>query len=191
MYKKIKLFLNVIFVMTIAFNLLSCEDGLLDTFNDRKVYKLRDKGPAGGLIFYINPNWEHDGWRYLETAQADLDPQKFSNISTFYAGTSTAIGSGRVNCDAIVNQLLHVSSSAQTCVEYSAGGYSDWFLPSKDELAKMYVNLKSGIDENGDAYTPVGNLNNDNYWSSSEFNASSAFVQHFGSGASTSEAKGN
>lgn len=34
-------------------------------------YNIGDTGPAGGLIFYINPNYETDGWRYLEAAPGD------------------------------------------------------------------------------------------------------------------------
>ena len=43
-----------------------------------------------------------------------------------------------------------------------------WFLPSKDELNKIWVNLCSGLDENGVTYTPVGSFGADIYWSSSE-----------------------
>ena len=31
-------------------------------------YALGDIGPAGGYIFYENPNYAADGWRYLEAA---------------------------------------------------------------------------------------------------------------------------
>jgi hypothetical protein len=34
-------------------------------------YAAGDTGPAGGLIFYVNPNFAADGWRYLEAAPFD------------------------------------------------------------------------------------------------------------------------
>ena len=34
-------------------------------------YSPGDTGPAGGLIFYVNPNSATDGWRYLEAAPFD------------------------------------------------------------------------------------------------------------------------
>src|SRR5262249_36294331 len=34
-------------------------------------YEIGDTGPAGGLIFYENPNYAADGWRYLEAAPFD------------------------------------------------------------------------------------------------------------------------
>jgi hypothetical protein len=65
--------------------------------------------------------------------------------------------------------------------------YADWFLPSKDELNKMYVNLHKGTDENGIVYAPVGGFLATAYWSSSEMtgaydSAHNAFFQNFTTG---------
>jgi hypothetical protein len=46
---------------------------------------------------------------------------------------------------------------------YRGGGYTDWFLPSKDELNEMY-DSKSILEANSE-FTEIGN----SYWSSSEF----------------------
>jgi hypothetical protein len=35
-------------------------------------YNIGDTGPAGGFIFYINPKYENEGWRYLEAATSNL-----------------------------------------------------------------------------------------------------------------------
>lgn len=59
------------------------------------------------------------------------------------------------------------------------GELNDWFLPSKDELNMMYVNLLSGTDENSDAYTPVGGFASGGYWSSSESDSTNAWYQVF------------
>jgi len=47
--------------------------------------------------------------------------------------------------------------AAQVCDSYENNGFSDWFLPSRYELAKLY--------ENKDY---VGNLEDRWYWSSSK-----------------------
>ena len=48
---------------------------------------------------------------------------------------------------------------AKLCLGYEYGGYDDWFLPSRDELHLMYINLcKIGL----------GEFESGNYWSSSE-----------------------
>ncbi len=57
--------------------------------------------------------------------------------------------------------------------------FDDWFLPSKDELNKMYVNLHSEGE---------GQFVNDNYWASSETSAQRVWVQQFASGHQTGDA---
>jgi len=46
----------------------------------------------------------------------------------------------------------------------------DWFLPSKNELHMMYINLR---------VAGVGGFSLEWYWSSSEFNASGAWPESF------------
>lgn len=64
--------------------------------------------------------------------------------------------------------------AAKVCADYALvnGGvtYSDWFLPSKDELNLMYQNLK---------VQSVGGLISDFYWSSSEYDYSFVWYQIF------------
>jgi hypothetical protein len=54
---------------------------------------------------------------------------------------------------------------------YTGGGYSDWFLPSIDELNLMYQQK-----------LVIGNLANNWYWSSSESGASVARFMAFNDG---------
>jgi hypothetical protein len=64
--------------------------------------------------------------------------------------------------------------AAQGCAELTTGGYSDWFLPSKDELDLMYKNLKA---------RGLGGFTDDLYWSSSEGNTNYAWSQSFSDGS--------
>ena len=132
-----------------------------------------DQGPAGGYIFYDKGNYS-DGWRYLEAAPADLNGRFiWGDFGTF--GTSTEIGRGSTNTELIVaNSTETTENAANACLDYSVNGYADWFLPSKDELNLMYLNLKSnGIGCFADDY---------DYWSSSEFNATMVWGQSFSNG---------
>jgi hypothetical protein len=102
-------------------------------------------------------------------------------------GTATGIGNGEANTAALVLKMgstAYTSSHSSTitttgdyaarlCDNYEAGGYSDWFLPSKDELDLMYDNLK--IQE-------LGGFSNNYYWSSSEYDAYYAWGQDFYNG---------
>ena len=115
-------------------------------------FVLRDTGPAGGLIFYDKGSYS-DSWRYLEAAPSDQTSQAWiaggATQTTLNGNTLTAIGTGQANSDFIIAQTDHTGSAAQVCLDYVDGIYSDWFLPSQDELAKIYINLRSGTDENG------------------------------------------
>ena len=51
------------------------------------------------------------------------------------------------------------------------GGYSDWYVPSKDELNKLYVNQAA-----------IGGFTSDRYWSSSESAADGAWHEGFNDG---------
>jgi len=139
-----------------------------------------DTGPAGGHIFYDKGSYS-DGWRYLEAAPVypKWKEKKWGSYETEMGGTETGIGTGKSNTTKIVTWLNSHSEkgkAAQLCdalvVENNGVTYSDWFLPSKDELNLMYKNLRvvSGRGLGGSANT---------YWSSSEYDANDAWGQGF------------
>jgi len=58
---------------------------------------------------------------------------------------------------------------ANTCSELSLNDYTDWYLPSRNELRMVYNN-KAALESAG-----TGSFNNYFYWSSSEANTSQAY----------------
>jgi hypothetical protein len=61
--------------------------------------------------------------------------------STVVVGTATAIGTGEANTDAIILAYGNTGSyAAKACRDYNAGGFTDWYLPSIDELIKIKQN---------------------------------------------------
>ena len=84
-------------------------------------YVLRDIGPAGGYIFYIS------GTTYYEAAPNDCVDSAFSNITTAIGSTSSAIGAGQTNTNAIISQVGETSSAAKLCDDLSVGyGGTGW-----------------------------------------------------------------
>lgn len=74
------------------------------------------------------------------------------------------------------------NSAKTACEELILNGYSDWHLPSKEELNSVYVNLKQ---------IGVGGFANNSYWSSTEANyVNDAWVQYFGNGRQGYDGKG-
>ena len=86
-------------------------------------------------------------------------------------GTSTAIGSGKSNTEKIVTALGTGNYAARLCYDFELGGYDDWFLPSKDELNELYKQKDT-----------VGGFAPTNYWSSSDYSSSYAWLQYFSDG---------
>jgi len=128
-------------------------------------YTLGDTGPAGGLIFYVNPNYAADGWRYLEAAPFDQSAgAKWGCFRIPIEGArGTAVGTGRQNTKDIVKFCPQRGTAADICANFSLNGFSDWFLPSQDELLQMYLNLKvTGLADFGDRDYP----DNFCYWTS-------------------------
>ncbi|MFA6027598.1 MAG: chitobiase/beta-hexosaminidase C-terminal domain-containing protein [Patescibacteria group bacterium] len=104
-----------------------------------------------------------------------------------YQGTAvtgadaTALGTGNQNTIDIVAQNGAGSNfAAGLCSNLSEGGYDDWYLPSKDELNKLYLNKAA-----------IGGFTANYYWSSSESAASTAWGQNFDEGTQFNDGKVN
>ena len=137
---------------------------------------------GGGIVAYIlqsgDPGYDPNEQHGLIAATADQSTGcAWSNITTILIGTTgTAIGTGLANTTAIIGQSGHTSSAAKVCYDYSVTVdsviYDDWFLPSKGELDKLYINKVA-----------IGDFAGNYYWSSSEYGtALNAWHQDFNSG---------
>jgi hypothetical protein len=132
----------------------------------------------GGIIAYILQPWDTN---YISGEIHGLivapDDQggtvDWGCHGTLIGNTSTALGSGQANTTKIVNGCSQSGIAARMCDLLVLNGYSDWYLPSKDELNFLYVNR----------YSIATSLINDHYyWSSSESGADFAWGQFFNGG---------
>ena len=127
---------------------------------------------AGGLVFY-NDGAAH-GLVCALTDQSSGAP--WGCYGTAINGTSTAINTGMANTNAIVAGCGTAGIAARLCYDLALNTYTDWYLPSKDELNLMYVNLKT---------QGLGGFASNYYWSSSEYagyETYCAWTQGFGDG---------
>jgi len=140
-------------------------------------YKVGDTGPAGGFIFYDKGN-NSGGWRYLEAANRDAGSVVWGNNEHIIGKMGDEIGTGKQNTQTIINTMMEKGENypaAMVCRQYSQGGYSDWFLPSKSELNLMYWNLKQ---------KELGDFRSGWYWSSSLRDGyNGAWAQRFSDGS--------
>lgn len=124
----------------------------------------------GGKVAYIlqvgDPGYDPDVQHGLIAATADISSGiKWSNVSNSITNaTGTAIGTGLSNTNTIItNQGATATNYAAGLARaYTGGGFLDWYLPSKEELNKLYLNK-----------TAIGGFTGTFYWSSTEGSTSS------------------
>jgi hypothetical protein len=156
------------------------------------VCNIGDIGPGGGIVFYDAGKDEYWG-RYLEMAPQACEGVKLpwrpvGNTKTVYQGSSgqtaaqlrvlaKGVGMGQFNTRIITLALGAGGYAAKYAEDLSCSGVDDWFLPSKDELDLAYNRLAQ--NRVGGQNTPVGGFNKGYYWTSSDYNNSTAWSQYF------------
>lgn len=99
------------------------------------------------------------------------------NTSSYITGAvGTDVGDGDANTTAMQSPAC-TSEAGVSARAYRGGGFSDWFLPSADELMAMYLYSQAG-GFNSVTYGFVS----DYHWSSTQSDASNACLQNFDDG---------
>ncbi len=91
---------------------------------------------------------------------------------------------GAANTAAIMAAGVEAGSAAQLCDTYEAGGFSDWYLPSIDELNLIYkakYNLNRSLSQISSA-AQFDLSSNPYFWSSTEHNSIFVWGIYFSSG---------
>jgi hypothetical protein len=185
--KKKKSIISGLLIAVLLLLVIGCDTGGGGS-NPAVTYAIGDTGPSGvGIVFYVTDGGLHG----LEVAPVDQSTSQVwikggSTQKTENGNTSTAIGTGLANSNAIIDQTGHTGSAAQVCRSYNGGGLTDWYLPSKDELAAIWANL---VNDGTGVNSGVGGFADDLYWSSSEYDSLLAWYQYFGSGSQGSDYK--
>lgn len=137
---------------------------------------------GGGIVFHVDVN----GRQGLICSENDLGKHIWGISGLFLDATRREIGEGNYNTNLICEKAsdkiekgffsskkIKIINSGNTCKAFSQNGFSDWYLPSLDELKKIFNILhKKGL----------GDFSNSNYWSSTEYDANEAYRVNFSSG---------
>jgi hypothetical protein len=135
----------------------------------------------GGIVFYV----DETGQNGFVVTMEDLGQfawgcsgTNLSEAANLSGADGQAIGTGYQNTLDIVSGCSETPIAASEALAYESEGYSDWYLPSKDELFEMYNTIGNGGPEGN-----IGGFENNLYWSSSEnYDGSVAWGVNFGNG---------
>jgi hypothetical protein len=137
----------------------------------------------GGIIFYLDKTGKHG----LVAAPKDILDSSgnpayvawYNGSYTITGATGTAIGTGKTNTAAIVASQGVGNYAAKLADDLVVGKYSDWYLPSKDELNLMYTNIGQSATA---PLTNIGGFMSNYYWSSSEYDYYYSWFRGFDNG---------
>jgi hypothetical protein len=134
---------------------------------------------GGGKVAYVlqsgDPGYMTGQTHGLIAAIADQSAEiPWSNGAPAVTGaTAQALGTGFTNTNTIIaaQGASAANFAAGLARAYTGGGNSDWYLPSKDELNRLFLSR-----------AVVGGFGSAPYWSSSEISAYNAWDQGFVTG---------
>ena len=138
----------------------------------------------GGVIAYIlqagDMGYDASLPHGLIAAPADqsVGIQWYNGNDLETGATAVAIGTGNDNTKAIVAIQGLGNYAASLCADLELNGFTDWYLPSKEELNKLFLN--KGL---------IGGFAINYYWSSSESSYNEAWIQSFNLGSQSSLSK--
>jgi len=142
-------FLFMVVILTVSIALTCCK-------KDKKL-EIGQKH-EGGIIFYLDGSGEHG----MVCAESDQSTSAYWFNGTYVQtnANGSAIGTGQANTSTIVSTLGAGNYAAKICDDLVLSNYSDWFLPSFEELLLMCKNLSE---------VGLGSFSiNNHYWSSSQ-----------------------
>lgn len=122
---------------------------------------------GGGIIFYIDGTGQHGLISSFSDQFSGIIWYNGSFVTT--GATSTIDGSANTNLIINVQGLGMGTYAARICREYNGGGFTDWFLPAKDQLNILY----------SQKIVVGGFTSSANYWSSTEYDSDLAWLQYF------------
>jgi hypothetical protein len=145
-------------------------------------------------------------------ASAQSSSKKWKNANTATPGADSIIDGPQNTADMVADGSSTVYPAAHFCNDLVIGGFSDWYMPAKNELEVCYYNLKPTTTNNNtssgnniNAVPTRSNYTNSpqvptqtsaadfkdtgaedfatgSYWSSTEYSSIYAFGQYFSDG---------
>lgn len=143
---------------------------------------LRYGGMFNGVHYMVAPsncNYAGDSCAGgTDTSSTEDFLESWAVVGTAYGATS--LTDGRTNTAIIA--AAAPGGAARRCSLMTVGGYSDWFLPARDEATTLFY---------GKAATHLLSTSTYSYWTSTEIDAGNAYMVKLSSNTFSSNGKGN
>lgn len=152
------------------------KDNLLNFRNYKTCPSVGDSW-GGGVVAYLfvsgDPGYVSGQCHGIIAATSDQTNAEWGCGGTVISGADGyLLGTGVQNTIDIMAGCSTTGIAARLCDSYSSGGLTDWFLPSLNELGKLYLNR-----------TSIGGFTADYYWSSTEYSDYRAWSLTFSNGS--------
>jgi hypothetical protein len=101
----------------------------------------------GGVVVYLDQTGQHGLIMADSVFSADgmiLGYRGLVGGGNFWVDTDVSIGSGDINTESLFAVMSYVpteNSLLSYVVNSNYGGYDDWFIPSRDELRRIYFDI--------------------------------------------------
>ena len=164
-----KKLLYTLLAVSIIFS--SCEKEEENSSNNNSNNNSNNTNPSigdfyqGGVIFYLDGNGNGLICDVSDVANS-LNQAIWGCDGDSIGVQDEAIGAGFSNTTKIVNECNDIGIAAEICYNLTKSGYSDWYLPSAEELIEIYINrdiINTTSTSNGGSA-----LADERYWSSTE-----------------------
>lgn len=155
------------------------------SYGDQLVFTTKDfpkvgDSYGGGVLAYIlqpgDPGFDPHEIHGLIATPSDQGVAQWGCFGSTLEGTSTDLGSGGENTRKILASCNQDGIAAKICDDLVLDGFTDWYLPSLDELHKLFLNRQA-----------IGNFPDEGYyWSSSAASSINAWPHSFCAGSRSS-----
>ena len=138
------------------------------------------KPTLGGIVFHVyrdSNNIEHG---LICSVVEQSTSSQYSNITSASVG-STTTWNGQTNTNLMAAQTSATSGAWLDCNNYTYFGYSDWYLPSIDEL-NLLSNNRFNVNKTLSTIMGATQIEGVDYWSSTQFDATRSYNYNFNAG---------